>query len=251
MKAWLEGNWDIIDGVFFDEFDTSRHVLSMDWLHRIPATATRFRAFDWGSYRPFSVGWYAVSDGKWGLPEGAVVKYREWYGASGPNIGLKMVATDVAAGILEREKGERISYGAADPSIFIRDGGPSIAESMVIRGCSWKRADNRRKPGWECMRQRLQGMAGVPQFYLLECCEDTIRTLQTLQHDDSDPEDLDTSAEDHAADETRYGLMSRPWISKLTPVAGIRYPKLPNQMTINDLIKKLERKRKAGESSYL
>jgi len=251
VKAWLEGDWDIIDGVFFDEFDTSRHVLAMDWLSKIPASATRFRAFDWGSAKPFSVGWYAVSDGKWGLPEGAVVKYREWYGAQGVNVGLKMIATDVAAGILEREKGERISYGAADPSIFIRDGGPSIAESMVIRGCGWKRADNRRKPGWECMRQRLQGVDGIPQFYLLECCEDTIRTIQTLQHDDTDPEDLDTSAEDHAADETRYGLMSRPWISHEPKVQGIRYPKLPNQMTINDLLKSMKRKRDREQDAYL
>jgi hypothetical protein len=33
-----------------------------------------------------------------------------------------------------------------------------------------------------------------------------------LQHDDARPEDVDTDAEDHAADEVRYAVMSRPWI---------------------------------------
>lgn len=248
VKAWLEGNWDIIDGVFFDEFDTSKHVLANEWVEKIPETALRFRAFDWGSAKPFSVGWYAVSDGTWGLPKNALFKYREWYGESGPNKGLKMTADLVAAGILEREKGERISYGAADPSIFIRDGGPSIAEAMVVRGCSWKRADNRRKPGWECLRQRLVGEAGEPQLFFLEQCEATIRTLQTLQHDDRDPEDLDTEAEDHAADETRYAVTSRPWLNKINHVAGIKYPKLPQETTIFDLVDAKRNKRLAMES---
>ncbi len=248
VKAWLEGNWDIIDGVFFDEFDTSKHVLSAEWLDNIPDTALRFRAFDWGSAKPFSVGWYAVSDGTWGLPRGAVVKYREWYGSTGPNKGLKMTADLVALGIIEREKGERITYGAADPSIFIRDGGPSIAEAMAIKGCMWKRADNRRKPGWECLRQRLVGEEGLPMLYILETCEDTIRTLQTLQHDERDPEDLDTEAEDHAADETRYAVTSRPWVGKVSRPVGIQYPKLPHEMTINELISNRTNKRLAAEA---
>ena len=80
-----------------------------------------------------------------------------------------MTAENVAIGIRDRERGELIRYGAADPSIFIRDGGPSIAESMLIRGCQWRRADNRRKPGWECLHQRLQGGAdGLPLLYFLE-----------------------------------------------------------------------------------
>ncbi len=32
-----------------------------------------------------------------------------------------------------------------------------------------------------------------------------------MQHDAMKPEDLDTSAEDHAIDSLRYGIMARPW----------------------------------------
>lgn len=246
VKAWLEGNWDIVDGAFFDEWDEERHVLPYTWIDRIPPTALRFRGFDWGSAKPFSVGWYAVSDGTWGLPAGALLKYREWYGSCGPNKGLKMTADLVARGILEREKGERISYGVADPSIFIRDGGPSIAETMIVLGCNWKRGDNRRQAGWEEMRRRLSGTGHEPLLYFLDTCEDSIRTIPTLQHDDTNPEDLDTEAEDHAADETRYSVMSRPWIARIPKPEGSGLPPLPSEMTINQLIERQKQKRLAA-----
>lgn len=254
VKAWLHGDWDVIDGAFFDEWDEEKHVLPMDWEKRIPASALRFRAMDWGSAKPFSVGWYALSDGTWGLPKGALLKYREWYGASDVNKGLKMTADLVAKGIVEREKGERISYGVADPAIFIRDGGPSIAETMAIHRCSWRRADNKRISGAECFRQRLTGDIDpstgsiTPMLYFLETCVDTIRTIPILQHDDKKSEDVDTDLEDHAYDETRYAIMSRPWIPRVPQPEGSGLPKLPSELTVDEIIKRnAERRRRLQE----
>jgi len=249
VKAWLEGNWDIVDGAFFDEWSPKHVLKDHEWLQRIPRSAQVFRAFDWGSAKPFSCGWYAISDGTWGLPYGALLKFHEWYGANGPNKGLKMTADLVAQGIKVRDRDlrHRIAYGVADPAIYIRDGGPSIAESMAIQGITWRRADNKRKTGWEQMRMRLVGDGETPMLYFLDCCADSIRTIPTLQHDEGDPEDLDTEAEDHAADETRYACMSRPWVpsGKIEPGSGL--PKLPGQHTINDLIDKLRKKRFARQ----
>lgn len=250
VKAWLDGDWTSIDGAFFDEWDTAIHVKPQSWLARIPKAATRFRAFDWGSYRPFSVGWYVVSDGTWGLPKGAILKYREWYGAVSPNKGLKMDVPQVAQGInlREREDGWPIQYGVADPSIFIRNGGPSIAETMAMHGVTWRRGDNQREPGAEAVRQRLAGEPiaedrhGPPMLYFLETCVDSIRTIPVLQHDAKNPEDVDTDGEDHAYDELRYACMSRPWILDIPEPEGIRYPKLPAEMTINDLVAHLRLK---------
>lgn len=247
VKAWLTGNWDIVDGAFFDEFDELKHVVPTGLiLPRILPGTLRFRAFDWGSAKPFSVGWYALLQSDidaegYHLPKGALVKYREWYGAEGPNKGVKMNADLVAKGIVERERGEIIKYGAADPSIFTRNGGPSIAETMTIHRCQWQRADNKRLPGWQQMRYRLAGENGVPMLYFLDCCVDSIRTIPVLQHDDKDVEDLDTEGEDHAADETRYAVMSRPWQPRAIPTAGSGLPKTPSQMTINELIARQQR----------
>lgn len=245
VKAWLEGNWDIVDGAFFDNWSDENILHAPHWLPAIPSRALRFRSFDWGSAKPFSVGWWVVSDGTWGLPEGALLRYAEWYGAKGPNKGLKMLDIQVARGIVEREKaaGHPINYGVADPAIFIQNGGPSIAENMAVHGVAWWRGDNKRVAGAEQVRSRITGENGRPLLYVLDCCDDTIRTLPTLQHDETNPEDLDTDGEDHAYDDIRYACMSRPW--KLPPIKqeASPLPKLPSQYTFNELLRRAKQRR--------
>ena len=64
------------------------------------------------------------------------------------------------------------------------------------------------------VHERLRfGPDGKPMMYIFSTCEDWIRTVPTLPYSLKKPEDIDTDAEDHAYDETRYFLMSRP----LTP----------------------------------
>ena|SRR6266403_1686132 len=58
-------------------------------------------------------------------------------------------------------------------------------------------------------------LAGRPMIYFFSTCVDSIRTIPVLQHDPHRAEDLDTKAEDHAADDVRYACMSRPWIKSL------------------------------------
>lgn len=238
VKAWLEGDWSVIEGAFFSEWSSEKHVvhpfpIPQDWL--------RFRSMDWGSASPFSVGWWAVASddtplidvvgrdpagtGSAGrldriIPRGALVRYREWYGASAPNTGLKLTAEEVADGIKSRERGEKINYGVLDPAAFAEDGGPSIAQRMAGKGIHFRPADNKRvgargaMGGWDMMRARLKGDGERPMLFVFSTCKDFIRTVPVLQHDQSRPEDLDTSAEDHAADEARYACMSRPWVRK-------------------------------------
>lgn len=235
VKAYRYGDWNIIEGAFFTEFDSRRHIIAP---FEIPEEWPRIRAMDWGSAAPFSVGWYAVvgddtrvrlgkphSEGPEAtlvLPRGCLVKYREWYGASGPNKGLKLTAEKVADGIKEREADDpKIARAVLDPSAFAVDGGPSIAEAMYSRGVAFSKADNRRisrrgaLSGWNQLRQRLVGdEEGRPMIAFFETCKDTIRTLPAMQHDELNPEDVDTHGEDHAADETRYACMARPYVRK-------------------------------------
>ena len=225
VKAWLEGDWSAIEGAFFDCWSSERHVIEP---FSIPEHWHRFRAGDWGSAAPFSFGWYAVVDGEFpGLPEGhpartlvrgCLVRYREWYGE-----GKKLTAEEVADGIKEREAGDaNLTYGVLDPSAFAMDGGPSIAERMAGKGVRWRPADNKRVTqrgamgGWDQMRARLKGNAeGQPMLVFFSTCTNAIRTIPVLQHDPDKAEDLDTEAEDHAADEVRYACMSRPYIKEI------------------------------------
>lgn len=204
VKAWLEGDWTVIAGAFFPEFDFFQHVVEP---FEIPAHWTRFRSGDWGSARPFAFYWYAVSDGENPrFPRGALIVYREWYGCTEPNVGLKLTAEEVAAGIKARDGDEKIQYGALDPAAFSQDGGPSIAERMLTsHGVVWSKADNKRTAtagaigGWDQVRARLKGLHDdKPMLYVFSTCTHLIRTLPAMQHDENRPEDLDSDGEDHA-----------------------------------------------------
>jgi hypothetical protein len=226
VRAWLEGDWNVIEGSFFPEFSTKRHVVPS---FVVPHDWTRFRSMDWGSAKPFSVGWWAVVQDDYAidgqvLPRNAIVRYREWYGMvpGKPNEGVKMPADKVGLGIVSRETfdgvRERISYGVLDPAAFAVISGPSIAEQLLRTGAVFRRADNsrtsrdKRMGGWDALRGRLVGDTdGRAMIFFQQHCRDSIRTLPMLQHDENRPEDVDTDTEDHAPDEIRYACLSRPF----------------------------------------
>ncbi|MDB5243800.1 MAG: hypothetical protein JWP57_4426, partial [Spirosoma sp.] len=100
VRAMLEGDWNVVTGAYFPEFTTDLHVIRP---RTLPKHWTRFRAFDWGSAKPFCCLWIAIADGTTEFPAGTAVVYREYYGSSGePNVGIKMSAEAVGRGILER-----------------------------------------------------------------------------------------------------------------------------------------------------
>lgn len=240
-RAYREGRWDVIQGAYFPEFGPQHQLRPF----AIPGHWMRFRSYDFGSYHPFSVGWYAVASEdtvaeeslakkQVSIPKGSIVKYREWYGAESPDKGIDLVIQQVAAGILEREEAnERITYSVADPAIFNQTGiGTSIAEEFARCGITFDQADNARLSGWQEMRRRLLGENGRPLLYFFDTCRDSIRCIPLMQHDPRRPEDLNSKLEDHVLDEIRYGLMSRPY-SHPTPPPPM--PRRQEVMTLNRL----------------
>ena len=72
------------------------------------------------------------------------------------------------------------------------------------------------------MRSRLTGNEdGHPMLFFFDTCFHSIRTIPALQHDEDRPEDLDTTAEDHAADETRYRAGLHRYFSAATKAARL------------------------------
>lgn len=227
LKAWRFGDWDIVAGGMVDDvWSRERHVLDP---FEIPAGWKIDRAFDWGSSKPFSVGWWAESDGteatlrdgsRWTWPRGTVFRIAEWYGWNGtPNEGQKLLAVEIARGIAEREKsvpwGGRVKDGPADPSIFAVQDGKSIADGMAMAGVRWLAADNSpgsRMAGAEEIRRRLKaGLAHPmeePGLFVFSTCAHWLRTVPVIPRDDKKPDDVDTDAEDHPWDETRYRVRS-------------------------------------------
>ena len=216
-KAWLEGDWNVFQGQFFEEFaDRPEHYGDRRWTHVIDPFPIDpqwriYRSFDWGYHRPFSCGWWAVDHG------GTCYRILELYGCTGsPNEGVRWPPQKVFAEIhrIETEHpwlaGKHVT-GVADPAIWDVETGESIADTAAKHQVFFGRGDNKRIPGWMQLHYRLQfDENGIPGLYVFSNCRAFIRTLPLLTYDEQVPEDLDTTGEDHAADEARYFLMSRP-----------------------------------------
>jgi hypothetical protein len=216
-RAWLDGDWDIYEGQFFEDFvDDPEHYKDRKYTHviapfDIPKTWHIYRSFDWGYNKPFSCGWWAVDF------DGIVYRIAEYYGCNGtPNEGVKHHPPQVFADIhrIETEhpllKGRNI-IGYADPAIWNAERGESIAETAAQHQVFFNKGDNQRLPGWMQIHYRFAfDEDGYPMMYVFNTCKDFIRTIPMLQYDEHKPEDLDTDGEDHIADETRYFCMSRP-----------------------------------------
>ena len=211
-RAMLDGDWDAIEGCYFDNYDREKHVIEPFF---IPHEWFKIRAFDWGGSAPFCVLWGAVSDGslvecggiKRVFPRGSIIIYREYYGWNGKaNEGLNLDNREIAKNIKIMQGNEKMNEMVADPAIFSKHGAMSIAEQMAQdipgigngRGIYWTPAANERVAGWQQVRGRLNGIDGQPTLYFFNTCKNLIRTLPVMQYDKTRPEDLDSSMEDHA-----------------------------------------------------
>jgi hypothetical protein len=198
----------------------------------IPDHWTKFISMDWGTAKPFSVGWYAVVDehtrikekDNWDeklLSKGAIVRYREFYGWNGqPDVGCRLESPDVAKRILaiEDETQEKIDYRIGDSAMWGEHDGMSVAERMLraTNGIfKMKKSRKGRQQNYQEIRARIAGdKDGAPMLYVMEGCKHFWRVMPSLQLDELHPDKgPDTKQEDHIYDELSYACASRPYIT--------------------------------------
>lgn len=236
-RAWLEGDWNVLEGQFFEEFrDNPEGYADRRNTHVIeeftpPRHWRRFRSFDFGYSKPFSVGWWAM-DG-----EGRLYRILELYGCTGvPDEGVRWEVSRIFAEVkrLEQEhpylKGCPVE-GVADPAIWERSHGPSVADMAARQGVYFTPGDNKRIPGWMQVHYRLAfDGEGYPMLYVFRSCRAFLRTVPELTYSPTRPEDLDTTQEDHVADEVRYMCMLNPIRERQTEVPA---PKVYDPLELN------------------
>ena len=241
-EAWLNGSWDIFEGQFFEDFrpdpDVKKAVelgctveelrQQRRWCHVIEPFDLNsgecrgwniMRSYDFGYGKPFSLGYWAMDY------DGVLYRIMEMYGCTAtPNEGVKWSPDEQFRRIAELErshpwlKGRKIVDSVADPAIWDASRGESIADTAMRYGIYFTKGDNERIPGWMQMHYRFQfDENGYPRMYIFNNCKAFIRTIPLMMYSETHPEDLDTSLEDHVADEARYMCMSRP-IKPIIPV---------------------------------
>jgi hypothetical protein len=196
-KAWRWGNWDVFEGMAFENWDRPRHVCQP---FEIPMWWPRWRAIDWGSYAPFCCLWFAKD------PDiGRVYVYRELYVKG-------LTDRQQARLVIENTlPGESITTTYADPSMWTKksheDRVYSTYDEYAAEGIPLTKADNHRMTGKRKLDTLLANLPdGKPGIVFFDNCKNLVRTLPSLPRSSSNPEDVDTDAEDHAYDTVRYGI---------------------------------------------
>ncbi len=125
--------------------------------------------------------------------------------------------------------------GPADSAIFnTGDNELSIGDKMAKAGCRWKEADKR--PGSRIngaslfcdmlkaaldAKKKESGMPEEPAFYVFNHCRGWMSRVPTLPRDTKKTDDVDTDAEDHDWDATRYRVLNSKRVAKSTSMKTV------------------------------
>jgi phage terminase large subunit len=228
-RAFLDGDWEVFAGQYFDNFDVTRHIAraeTVDWKPWWP----RWISIDWGFEHPSATYWHAAAPGRDEIaPRQSVITYREYvtHRTAPRDLAHEIIARSVAQasacaplpGHNSFDLGsrtishthEKIDAIYLSPDAFARrTDEASIADQMgdVFAAAGFPRpipADNDRIGGWMLMYQMLD----ADEWLLTDNCIELIRTIPTLVRDMARIEDIEKMDGDDPADAARYGLKSR------------------------------------------
>jgi len=205
-KAWLEGDWDILAGTAFPQFNESHICEPFD----IPSSNLNFLGIDWGYSNPYAALWVSKD-----LNTGRHYIYREDY--------AKMLTDAQQARRIKDMTMENIAINYADPAMWtpktFRNIVTSSADEYAAEGVFLTQGERSRIGGKRKIDRLLEPMPdGKPGLMVFKTCTNFIATFPYLIVDERNPEDVDTKQEDdHLYDALRYalsGLTNRPVVPR-------------------------------------
>jgi hypothetical protein len=227
LRAWTEGDWSVSRGAFFGDVCSESRVAfgpwePATWPRRSSASEWRtYIAHDFGSSAPSAT--YVCS-----RSPGATGPDRRWYPRESvllldelattdpldPTRGMGWTVPVLAEAIRELCGRWGVSpHGVADDAVFNKTGSSagSIADEFRRERVHFRPArKGSRIAGWQRMRRLLADAGEVdgPGLYVSRACRFWWETVPVLPRDPRRPEDVDSRANDHAADATRYGVLA-------------------------------------------
>ncbi|KKR56932.1 MAG: Terminase-like protein family [Candidatus Uhrbacteria bacterium GW2011_GWF2_40_263] len=209
-KALLEGDWNLFAGMFFTEWDPTRHIVD-DF--EVPEEWRLILGWDDGTREWRSVHLYAVDNDQ-----------RVWcvweYYQKEEDLGV--AAENIKRQLQDLGYWDRIYKLVVDPSMKRTDSQTGLSSTSVLEGLGYgfkigevELGNNDRVEGWRIMKSYLSHKPyEEPMMKYFRSCDNIIRTIpqliyyQSRSGNVSKKEDLDSSQEDHCVDENRYTLVS-------------------------------------------
>jgi hypothetical protein len=209
-SAWRFGDWDIFAGQYFTDWNPKMHVIPEGLAEKFgygKEFNKRYIGIDWGFAAPFACIWLEVT------PQNTVFAYRELY-------GTERHPSEWGLDIMNRTGDEEIFMSLGDPSMWARNPmswnaahnpmhtDKSIALALAEFVPNLVPANNSRVIGWRNMAQLMHHKKGkLPNFFIIDGkCPNLTRTIPNMIRDEKNPEDIDTTLEDHICDAVRYAL---------------------------------------------
>ena len=190
-QAWRDGNWDMLAGQYFSEFDRSVHVIEP---FDIPAHWKKYRAIDYG-LDCLACLWIAIDE------RGDYYVYREY---AKPDKVISAGAQD----ILSLSENENILYTVAPDDLWSRSQETAKSKAVLFQesGLTLLKGNRNRESGWLAVKELLSIKSGESRLKIFSTCTELIECLPALQRDLKKPTDCMTEPHDitHLPDALRY-----------------------------------------------
>lgn len=216
-KALLDGSWDVFAGQYFDEWNPNLHVINPF----VPSKSLVIvGGMDWGRANPFAFHLSSVE--KISYEEKSFFRVKTFFETYGINKDPKDWSSEIKNSLLKvfNLTLSDITWIRADPSIFNKQNFVTLSHAVrdlfIDADDRWrllKAANNDRISGWNVMHNWLSlAPDGLPYWQITSNCNNLVRTLPDLVHDELHVEDVDSEGEDHSPDACRYMLKHLRWI---------------------------------------
>ncbi len=200
-QAFLEGDWNVFAGQYFDIFDLGRYTERAEAIG-LEDWWPRWISIDWGFAHNAAVHWHTQQGRR-------TITYRELVES---RLSPRALAQEIVERSRTREgRSERIEAVYLSPDAFAqRTAEATIADQIgdVLVRAGLPRpapADDDRVGGWMLMYQLLE----TDEWLITENCTELLRVVPILTRDEANVEDVLKMEGDDAADAARYGLKSR------------------------------------------
>ena len=238
-RAWLDGDWDIAAGQFFNTFRREVHVVDdfdegrgVEWSMALDYGFTHYTVVLLGC-KDADGNWFIVdehAERKW-LPERHAAAIKAMLARHGVAAKTSPKHDGWGHPLARRGPVKELKRIFAGTDVFSRQSdGSTVAGQYAKHGIRLTPANMDRVNGWAAVLEGLGDLeaGGVPRLFIHRRCGRLIETIPNLQHDPNRPEDVlkvdaddDGIGGDDAADCLRYLVATKTRTVQVKKLVGL------------------------------